>query len=669
MKKLISIALLLAMIFSTFTACRGEEPADEQSSKPEAESQQTESEESSKLENSEDISSAEESSEDESEDNVPLNAEGFFELCGQPYINVGTEMPECFSPTDKAHLYSLSLPLPDVEGMSTHISGDNLLINYWDEEDKGVIYSLKTLEVLAEIDMPYWFSVGATDDSGFWVVDKSTASVKLYDKDGKESTAYEGREGDPQSMAISTAYVSPDGRFMFYCTEDNDATVIDLEDGSEKKIELGVDMGVWNIGYSNNCFVLSFFDDHFLLYNPYNDSAESYVSDNVCTVNDGVLDCSDMGFLLLCSFKDERKMFMELEKSEYMQGIYGGYLAVGNSYNTGTVKFYDLVQGKHISTINFGDEIYGIGIFFRDNGTVFITVSSNGSNEFYVYDMISAAKNADEDINILICTDEDIERITAETAEEIYKSTSVELIYGSKGNDFIVSDYVAQPKTNPYAVYTAVNTVKNTLALFPEGMIKEAWEGGYNGLLMYLCGTIYGTGGDSLGEAGAFVSAEGGYLVMVMDITEDLATNIPHELSHVFDRRIEDASIENALDWLWQWENIAPAEDAYTFMYADYESNMRYTIYGEDNPDRVWFIDGYSRVAPTEDRARIMEYLFIRKNGELDEVFEYENIKNKAILYSYILRECFPSCNTDAPLYWEKGLGTIDESVLERLSK
>ncbi len=666
MKKLISIAILFAIMLSVFAACSGEEPMGESSLDGQAitESESGENSEASLEDSTEEVS--EESFEESSEEEQVLTAEGFFGLCGQPYVSTGVTVPSHFTATETEHLYSLSLPLPEIEGMGTHVSGDNLFINYWDETDKGNIYSLKTGELLSEIDMPFWYSLGKLEDSGFWVADKSSLCVKLYDKNGKERVAYEGREANAELMAVTDVCVSHDGRFMLYFSEDKSTTVMDLSDGREKTVELDTEATVWGITYTDGSFVLSMLNDTFCMYNPYEDSVARYIPDSMCSVNDGVLDYSVLGLVLLGSFEDDRKLSVELDKTEHLQAVYGGYLAVGNIYNTSVIKFYDLVKGKLVSELSFDEDIYATNVVFKEDGTAFIIISSEKGNELYVYDVPSAAKNAEMDVGYLLCNDEEMRRLTYDIAAEIYENTGAELVYGSEGNDFVISDYVAQVETDVYTIYNAVNTVRDTLALYPDGMLREAWEDGYSGLRIYLCGTIYGVGGDSLSEAGAFVSDEGRYLVIVMDVTEDLATNLPHELSHVFDRRIGSVSSENALDWLWHWEAVAPGEDAYTFMYAEYESNMRYTIYGEDNPDNVWFIDGYSRVSPTEDRARIMEYLFSREDGTLNQVFQYENIKNKAVLYSHILRQCFPSCAEADTLYWEEWLGPIDESVLTR---
>jgi hypothetical protein len=119
-------------------------------------------------------------------------------------------------------------------------------------------------------------------------------------------------------------------------------------------------------------------------------------------------------------------------------------------------------------------------------------------------------------------------------------------------------------------------------------------------------------------------------------------------------------------DWLALWESATPVPDAYTYSYDDYYDNYKYTISdGYDDPENVWFTDSYGRTFPTEDRARLFEYMLTPEDdaGYLD-IYSYENLVYKAKLYSYILRQCFPSCNTEEANSWERNLGVIDSSVL-----
>ena len=84
-----------------------------------------------------------------------------------------------------------------------------------------------------------------------------------------------------------------------------------------------------------------------------------------------------------------------------------------------------------------------------------------------------------------------------------------------------------------------------------------------------------------------------------------------------------------------------------------------------DTPENVWFVDGYARTFPTEDRARLFEYMFMPQDDSVSRnIYDFDNLVNKAKLYSYILRQCFPSCNTETSNVWEKNLGVIDSSVV-----
>ncbi len=60
-----------------------------------------------------------------------------------------------------------------------------------------------------------------------------------------------------------------------------------------------------------------------------------------------------------------------------------------------------------------------------------------------------------------------------------------------------------------------------------------------------------------------------------------------------------------------------------------------------------------------------MENLFGPLDGKLPEPLKAPHLLEKARFYSYILRQCFPSCGeSSSPLYWETYLGPIDENAV-----
>ena len=86
---------------------------------------------------------------------------------------------------------------------------------------------------------------------------------------------------------------------------------------------------------------------------------------------------------------------------------------------------------------------------------------------------------------------------------------------------------------------------------------------------------------------------------------------------------------------------------------------------GEANEDNIYFIDAYSKTFPTEDRARIFEYLFKTENGTLSPSIRGSHLIEKCRALCIILRKVFPSVAAEDSVFWESGLGSIDEGELD----
>ena len=92
---------------------------------------------------------------------------------------------------------------------------------------------------------------------------------------------------------------------------------------------------------------------------------------------------------------------------------------------------------------------------------------------------------------------------------------------------------------------------------------------------------------------------------------------------------------------------------------------MEYTPYGSKKA--IWFADEYSRTFPTEDRARMFEYMFMPEDGKISWYIDYKNLKYKARYYSLMLRACFESCKNAKKLVWEQYIGKIDKKEFSSL--
>ena len=327
------------------------------------------------------------------------------------------------------------------------------------------------------------------------------------------------------------------------------------------------------------------------------------------------------------------------------------------------------------------DDLYGIDNAAQDPAGSFTTGYSNLivvaidicndtdstlSNELSnVLDLISDGKADVENGAMpggLTVNNDSVEDALVARANEIAQKYGIEIVCSSKGNDFPLEDYMARAITDPEEVYSALQEVDHVLSKYPAGMLKEA-IGGYSGLRLYLCGDLYGISEAAQDRVGGFTTDYGSLIVVVMDIYNGIDSTLPHELSHVFDRRIgSKATI--FFDWLKLWETVTPYDDAYLNSYNGYLLANKYTARYESNPKDVWFTDGYGRTFPTEDRARLMECMFGSETGYL----KYDNLAYKARLYSYILRQCFTSCQVEEEVYWERFTGIPDENEFADLT-
>jgi hypothetical protein len=299
---------------------------------------------------------------------------------------------------------------------------------------------------------------------------------------------------------------------------------------------------------------------------------------------------------------------------------------------------------------------------FCDDGLLFVSAVKGGSCVCYLYDLVSASKSPAEETGLreeLSITDSLDDLIDA-YARRVSQKYGIEIICGSKGNDFPMEDYLAKAETDPGTVFSALQEVDLVLSRYPEGMLAEA-IGAYSGLQLYLCSSLYGVDAAAQDRVGGFTTDHGGYIVVVMDVYNGIGSTLPHELSHVFDRHISSCSTMY-FDWMDIWEDVTPYDDAYLNTYEGYEHATEYTAGYESNYNNIWFTDGYGRTYPTEDRARLMECMFDSETGFMKDLLEYDNLAYKARLYSYILRQCFTSCQVEEELYWERFTGIPNES-------
>lgn len=661
-KRILLFVIPLLIAVCLFAGCQEEEMSTASSEpsyswvseEPSAEESITESQNASEI-SSTDEESPEESTEESSEE------PDFFTAYGQGVLPEKAELPAVCEPTDKPYLYDFPMDLPDTEGFSAQVKGDILHLSYWTEESMHRMYSLKTGELLCELTLPGWSVTGFLEDGSLWCVDLESFEVCVYAADGTETLLQVPAE--LKETTYQNAFLSPDERYFLALSVESTLSLWDLE--SDTCREITPKGGpYWSIEYADGTFYLPA-TYGVLSLDPTDGSTVIYdSSDSYGNVYGGLWQLFRDGAVVLGETDPAGKRFyVTVSADEMLYDVMHG-CAVTTSYDEGnSLRFYDLREGVLLAEYHSDPSYYGIHAAFLPGGAVLILEFSDDGTDIRLFDLPAAATEP-QPVETLLLTDEELQEEIHRLAAETEEATGVDLLYGSEGNDFVIYDYIGEAETDLLDVYLSVKQVSELLALYPEGMLREAYEDTHRGLLIYLCGAIYGKTGSSLSQAGGVTTELDGYIVVAVDVHNGLAYDIPHELSHVFDRRINYISGKTQKDWMAVWEQATPVKNAYLNSYDNYGENTRYTAWNESKDKNVWFVDGYARTFPTEDRARIMENLFNPASDGLAEVLRFDNLQTKAKLYCYILRECFASCDTDTVLYWETHLGTIDDSVI-----
>ncbi len=670
MKRFFSLFLVFLILISVLSGCVGED-VDSNLSQPEIDD--------SSITISEDASSEEpSSSETSSEEDPPREATDFFSENGHEKLPSEADIPDYATETEIENLYSLDLDLPEADGYTIIPDKDILRLFYFKNDAVNVctFISMETGETLCELTLPFWGENGSLSDGRMWVVEYPSLSVSFYDEKGNAEVIRQGEEADEPDGSDEVveehlpvaSHVTPDGKYLAVAYQmGSTVEIYDLETGKMKVPDFTEDKLYWQFQQVGSDIVFTDDIGMWTFYNPETEevkhvSAEypkSRFHENLCGYY------HDEVILLGPADGRAEYFYMPLEPNCYAADIAYGYAAVLDP-TINTLSFYDLRTATCMSSVVLHQESNGYGMHtdILDSGLVLIFVYTRDGIVPYLYDLPAATAEYDGEINEpIICTKADMEAEISQISKDIYDETGIELYYGSAGNDFISLSYVAVAELDTFKIYDYVKELEEVMRLYPEGMLREVHEDTHKGLKIYLSGDIYGITGDGLDTAGGLTFDSEGYIVIVLDVAGNVNYDLPHELSHAFDRRIADAFVfddPDAKDWMAFWDGFTPEYASYSNDYANYYDYDDYTA-DDANNDEVWFINSYARISPTEDRACIMEQLFNRdENGELTYYFKHENILNKARLYSYILRQCFPSCDTEETHFWEIGLGEIE---------
>lgn len=151
-------------------------------------------------------------------------------------------------------------------------------------------------------------------------------------------------------------------------------------------------------------------------------------------------------------------------------------------------------------------------------------------------------------------------------------------------------------------------------------------------------------------------------IAMDLSYANILERHLSHELMHAIDNKISALVQQGKSSGFELWSAMLPEGFEYTYQYRDENGNTIDSFnspeYTSSDPDsagdknKIYFVDGYSKTYPTEDRARIFESLFISKNS-LSSMFESKNLMIKAQYLCAVIRESFECIDDTTDVWWE----------------
>lgn len=213
------------------------------------------------------------------------------------------------------------------------------------------------------------------------------------------------------------------------------------------------------------------------------------------------------------------------------------------------------------------------------------------------------------------------------------------------------SHYDTDPLTDPVFVRSALDTLEESLALYPEDFFRQLPYGNVESIRIEVVGGL--TAKEEIdthpASVGAFAQNMDSYYVLVLDGFLLQPQILFHEFSHIIDARLEwDSRIrEDALYSEEAWLALQPEGFRYAMTYTGVPEELLHFL------ESGYFITEYSLTYPTEDRAVLMAAAM----GQEDWEFEPgTGRREKLQYYAQCIRDCFDTTGWPEKTLWEQVL-------------
>ena len=301
---------------------------------------------------------------------------------------------------------------------------------------------------------------------------------------------------------------------------------------------------------------------------------------------------------------------------------------------------------------------------------LFTAYGEDDEEELYLYDFSKRMPETDPTFRRYRPADENPEAYAiARRMEEEFPG--VRVYYDKFGLDFFRDSYLLTPCEDNDTLIEYMLRLEEFLMRYPAGFLQELSGEKKTGLDIFLCGGFVRISDSSIETPAACANRYRDRLALCMGVVylSSLEQNVVHELTHLSEHRIEEYEEANDCHILGYWDvNLNSPDYPYKNSYLD-ENGMMISDYSGTtiaDANNAWFIDAYAKSAPTEDRARVLEYLYLGYDWD----FQSEGLRNKAKFLTAALREVFPSVAAcDYPVLWEQMFGVISFDDYRELVK
>ena len=192
-----------------------------------------------------------------------------------------------------------------------------------------------------------------------------------------------------------------------------------------------------------------------------------------------------------------------------------------------------------------------------------------------------------------------------------------------------------------------LDSMSRAFALYPQGFLAQfrnsVGEGGLCFLLVAHIASDYGVVGC------AYDSADWQYIALDVQADYMREGTVCHEIWHATENEIRSRDY-TAFDWD-QWNRLNPEGFLYYGDGTMQDPAQPWTLYSSA-PEDVRFVDTYSCVAATEDRARIMEF-FMTHDDEAKLLIQSPYIRAKLQIMCDAVRRYFDTAGWGTPR-WER---------------